>query len=227
MLEVATKNGLKRFKDVFWLASWPRSGNTLFRMALRHYYGIGSLSVYQEGYKGFEFLRGLQPLAHEDTVAVKTHEAPMPGTNYPAILIVRDGREAIMSMAHYLMAYNPFCNSFDMAMYKANIEGYDTGKPDWSEFHEIWLKVPHIRVDFKDLVADPKIVVGNAVSSVLKRDLQLVTDSSMPTFSELHDKFPHFFRRGKSGIGGSDWSEGRLRTFWSCHGAMMKRLGCR
>jgi hypothetical protein len=95
-----------------WLASYPRSGNTLTRMILNQAFGVKSTSVYERenssmqevpwlrdriGYAGD--LRSIdQP--SPDWVAVKTHGHPT--DDDPAIYVVRDGRAAIVSYAHWL-----------------------------------------------------------------------------------------------------------------------------
>lgn len=90
-----------------WLASYPRSGNTLLRTVLWHCFGLRSASIYPndlggrkelEAYVGhiehgpdrrIRFPLGALPL-------IKTHEPPSDGM--PAIYVVRDGRAASVSL---------------------------------------------------------------------------------------------------------------------------------
>ena len=42
-----------------------------------------------------------------DIYFVKTHELPTENDNSPAIYLVRDGRDVLMSYAHYIQIYAP------------------------------------------------------------------------------------------------------------------------
>ena len=90
-----------------WLASYPRSGNTLLRTVLHHCFGLASASIYSndlggnkdlESYVGhiehdangkIKFPAGSIPL-------IKTHEPPR--NEQGAIYVVRDGRAACVSL---------------------------------------------------------------------------------------------------------------------------------
>jgi hypothetical protein len=82
---------------MIWLASFPRSGNTFFRNVMFELYGLESYDYYP--------LRGVK--VRKDYTSfpiVKTHLLPWQiqpqDSNIPAIYLVRDGRDAIVSMAH-------------------------------------------------------------------------------------------------------------------------------
>src|SRR5689334_7028983 len=94
---------------IMWLASYPRSGNTLVRIALKRFFALPTTSLYT----GEDFLSaalgGPAPDMTLEQIArsvqpwiVKTHE--MPGDDcYPAMYLVRDGRDALISYAHYVL----------------------------------------------------------------------------------------------------------------------------
>jgi hypothetical protein len=101
---------------VTWLASYPRSGNTLLRQILKHCFGLLSQSLYQD--EDFANPGVRDAVGHEDvghnarqfvalarragrSLYVKTHELP-PADHHPAIYVVRDGRSAVVSHTHYL-----------------------------------------------------------------------------------------------------------------------------
>lgn len=101
---------------VTWLASYPRSGNTLLRVILKHCFGLWSQSLYQDQDFADSDIREM--VGHEDvgknprrfvhiarragrSLYVKTHEAP-PADQHPAIYVLRDGRSAVVSHFHYL-----------------------------------------------------------------------------------------------------------------------------
>src|SRR5436190_14783558 len=105
-----------------WLASYPRSGNTMCRRLLVGLYGLLTYAVYEypvlaeprEGYEELSNLTGLPDFfklapksevlrwMHEDDAiyVVKTHELP-PDDTYPAIYVARDGRDALVSYARF------------------------------------------------------------------------------------------------------------------------------
>src|SRR5690348_17690471 len=101
---------------IIWLASYPRSGNTFYRILLNHLFGVSTQSVYNDPL--FEERPELSELvghAHNDrslhelassprAYFVKTHELPNCDT-YPAIYLVRDGRDALVSYAHYIRQF--------------------------------------------------------------------------------------------------------------------------
>ena len=81
-----------------WIASFPRSGNTYFRNILFYVYGIESSTWHNEtaypvdeNYDSYRF--------------VKTHLLPKDlfpaDPSIPAIYLVRDGRDAVVSIAHH------------------------------------------------------------------------------------------------------------------------------
>jgi len=115
---------------IVWLASFPRSGNTFFRIVLHALYGINTYSGFLSGddiendlgrtditghgklphselYSGSEKTKHwLNKLESDSEVYfIKTHALPSQVCNSKAraILLVRDGRDAGISFAHYLI----------------------------------------------------------------------------------------------------------------------------
>jgi len=99
---------LRQDSPVTWLASYPRSGNTLLRIILKRCFGLTSQSVYDDaefsdatlrdvvgheavGDDPARFLRQAQK--ERRRLYVKTHEPP-PADRHPVIYVVRDGRAA-------------------------------------------------------------------------------------------------------------------------------------
>src|SRR5665213_1182473 len=101
---------------ITWLASYPRSGNTLLRIILSSCFGQHSHSIYSDtefddpairhviGHEaiGPDPRRFLREAYHQKrTIFVKTHE--LPGKDYhPAIYVLRDGRSSLVSHYHFL-----------------------------------------------------------------------------------------------------------------------------
>jgi hypothetical protein len=92
---------------VVWIASYPRSGNTLLRTTLWHCFGLRSASVYPRDLGGNRALEeyvghiehGPQlpgRLRENGVPLIKTHGPPKDLN--PAIYIIRDGRAACVSL---------------------------------------------------------------------------------------------------------------------------------
>lgn len=94
-------------RHFIWLASYPRSGNTLLRTILWHCFGLRSASLYpldlggnralEEHVGHIEHGPRIKDRLRENGVAlIKTHERPQDGN--PAIYVIRDGRAAAVSL---------------------------------------------------------------------------------------------------------------------------------
>src|SRR5262249_46412588 len=95
---------------IVWLASYPRSGNTFLCVVLHNVYGVPTYSVYDDddpvaqrvgpalvGYRPKPVARALMTDG-PDTYFIKTHKRRK-ADRYPAIYLVRDGRDAVVSHA--------------------------------------------------------------------------------------------------------------------------------
>ena len=79
---------------MIWLASFPRSGNTFFRNILFEVYGLPSADYHPHK----------KPIDFTAFPVIKTHILPkhLP-THFQqkkSVYLVRDGRDALVSMAH-------------------------------------------------------------------------------------------------------------------------------
>ena len=94
-------------RRIVWLASYPRSGNTLLRTILWHCFNLRSASVYPQdlgGNRALEEYVGhiehgpqmLDQLRENGISLVKTHRHPRDPN--PAIYVIRDGRAACVSL---------------------------------------------------------------------------------------------------------------------------------
>jgi hypothetical protein len=95
--------------NTIWLASYPRSGNTLLRTILWQCFALKSGSVYPNDLGGNSELEtyvghieqkegGIVPFEAGSLPLVKTHKLPAEGDTMPAIYVVRDPRAAIVSL---------------------------------------------------------------------------------------------------------------------------------
>jgi hypothetical protein len=104
---------------IVWLASFPRSGNTMVRLLLKKVYCRNSFSIYDDetreamtaqlGLTGDRLHFGesdVEEARHSrELYFVKTHE--LPTDRSPALCIVRDGRDTLVSYAHFIRTYEP------------------------------------------------------------------------------------------------------------------------
>lgn len=279
---------------IVWIASEGRSGNTFFRMVMHSLYGVDTYAAFNASEvlvrEGAQDLVGHQPMpaelrsaaaqgehgairralddleASEQLFVFKTHAqaTALFGTNYRAILLVRDGRDALASYANYLIdiRFDRFALKQRLAgmagsgsqlfspkawvhlgkigsvtaLKKLGLRHWMVSKRidqllqgtswDWSATNQSWLnREPQpVVVYFDDLVREPVRTVVGAVDA-LGIGLVAKSNSSLPTFAELKERYPNFFRRGKSGDWRNHFSPAQENRFMAQHGAMMKRLG--
>lgn len=225
---------------IVWLASYPRSGNTMFRMALHHLYGIETYSIYTDadivgmgadkivGHHGRANAARLRGMA--GTQYIKTHElapAPTTGIQDKAIHIVRDGRDALVSYAHYRVSVDGLqltpSRSLDELL---DIEHVGNRWGGWSGHAKAWLDWPgtKVMVRYEDMLTDTMTTVTNALHALGINPIP-VNGGEMPKFKELGEKWPQFFRKGKSGSWREHMTDGQLSKFWNQHSKMMGALG--
>ncbi len=220
---------------ICWLASYPRSGNTLFRILLNRFFGLRTWSLHGDGGDpdidsslaetiGFEPHGPLAPErlaemeASGELYLVKTHDLPPPDNRFPAICIVRDGRSAIASYWHYRNRPGDI---------GARLEDVVAGLVQfggWSTNVAAWLDAPIERrlvVRYEDLIADPVANMA-AVGQFLGR---APTEASLPDFEELHALAPHHFRSGGNAQNVTELEAQWPAMFNALHGVVQRRLG--
>lgn len=208
---------------IVWLASYPRSGNTYLRIALHVLYGVDTYSRYNDplffnnrmyevtGQKimtqSFEDMHSSKELYF-----VKTHDLPE-SDNYPAIYLIRDGRDAIVSYFHYLKSNNMM-----------NVMLKDTAWGGWGRHVEEWTNRPNtVTLNFEALINAPVIHLQDTIH---KLNLGIIPVTyGMPSFEDLHERWPEFFRRGEIG----EWRKGMPKKvrdrFWKNWGHIAERFG--
>jgi len=222
---------------MIWLGSFPRSGNTFLRNVLFEVYGLES-SSYFEGIG--------EPLNYQDFAIVKTHMRPSelipPSTKIPAIYLVRDGRDALVSMAYQRKEiYEPesdFRQNFIEAMIAAE-ESYFGG---WSINVNDWFDRATVVLRFEDLIQDPINQVNRIAFLLPLPEPKL---NKLPSFKDLKYGQPKYgrgkriasseeeeldiirksFRKGKA-FGWKEELDRELQNlFWSYHRNTMEKLG--
>ena len=167
-----TSNSAHTTEKLVWLASYPRSGNTLLRTILWHCFGAPSASIYDEDLGKNEDLVGMAGhLEHkpgkqiwfpkEHTPLIKTHE--LPPDDKPAIFVIRDGREACVSLWKF---YNGQISMEDVI---AGNHRFGT----WSAHYDAWNPVSRpntLGVRYEDML-NKRSKVLSEISSFLNLEV--------------------------------------------------------
>ncbi len=216
---------------VTWLASYPRSGNSLLRLILKHCFGLSSQSLYLDQDFADPTIREL--VGHEDVgrnprqfvqlarragrgLYVKTHESP-PADRHPAVYVIRDGRSAVVSHAHYL---------HDILHQNITFAEVIEGKIglSWSQHVRAWtlpLRANTLVVRYENLAASNRDTLA-AISAFIGQPILRGFDLS---FERLHGLHPSFFRRGSDAANIAELDAGSMRLFDEHHGDMMRVMG--
>lgn len=224
---------------MIWLASFPRSGNTFFRNAMFELYGMESYDYYP--------VRGVK--INEDYTKypiVKTHMLPWQvepaDESIPAIYLVRDGRDALVSMAHQRKDIIAPGSDFNENLKMAIVAEYGSYFGGWSENCRQWIKRSDIIIRYEDLISDSRATFERVRKLM---NLPEPDYSKIPTFEQLkfgrpqygngteellggaqiEDYSKKFYRKGKAGGWRDDMSVEMHDLFWSYHGEMMEHLG--
>ena len=92
-----------------------------------------------------------------------------------------------------------------------------------------WLSAagaPLAVLKYEDLIADPRGSAQRVISSLLP-ELVPIADVSIPSFQELHNLDPSFFRRGTAGAYRTEMSSELHELFWAQpdNATAMRQLG--
>lgn len=222
---------------MIWLASYPRSGNSFFRIVLEEVYGIESSIYHHDPELVLDAAYASYPM-------VKTHLLPdqlePSNPDIPAIYLVRDGRDSLVSMAHHRSDLVVPGSSFDDNLrwaIKAK-RGYFGG---WSRNVQAWLRRASIVIRFEDLIADPIGCIERIRPLI---DLPEPALDRLPSFENLRSRGytygngrhlqltpeqraqwrKHFFRRGQVGSWKTEMTAEMANLFWRKHGDAMRQL---
>ncbi len=215
-----------------WLASYPRSGNTLLRAVMARCLWLKTGALYSgdlimaPGAQDAVMVRGKGAGA---LAGVKTHEPPLDGG--PAIYVVRDGRAATVSYWHYVNAFAKRKLHYAVQPWKRprNIPLSDVVRGNvpfgsWSDHVRAW--DPQRRPDtlllrYEDLARDPDAIAG-VVADFLSVPVRAKFDLS---FAQMHRSDHRFFRSGSNEANIAEMRESDLALFASLHGGTMRELG--
>jgi Sulfotransferase domain len=220
---------------IIWLASYPRSGNTFFRALLKQVYDIAVYEPYpSDPALSAPFKEiigdGQLPLSlaemsrRDDRYIVKTHD--MPPDDEPAIYLVRDGRDALLSHAQFMLDYDRASVNPDgyYGTLRQLIEAPPFG--GWSANVMAWTgrRASTVVVKFEKLIAAPLQELRRAMSAI-DYELPEVRTTDPPSFDDLHRKIPQFFREGRVGVWQRELPRNLHALFWHRHGDAMHKMG--
>jgi len=171
----------------------------------------------------------------DEQYIVKTHD--LPTDDKPAIYLVRDGRDSLVSFARYIQSFEQSGQDISLLrkmfrrssfhdslkeLISSNIRYGGWGGNVMSWIHRRNGKT-HV-LKFEDLITNPDICLDNALRDV-GVNIGDGQNQIIPTFDELHSKWPAFFRKGVVGGWQKEMPESLHELFWEHHGEAMKLLG--
>jgi hypothetical protein len=224
---------------IIWLASYPRSGNSLFANLVKHHLEIPLYSIYYI-HKKTNYLDDMYIYLNQadlqtakqsrELFFVKTHE--LPADDEPAIYLVRDGRDAIVSYAHYMIdnrinlpfpiPKDPFAWALDSLINSSDQFG------GWGVHVDAWTRrAQTVLVRYEDLVEGRKQldILKTSLLELNVDYLTIVNKDALPDFSKYNKLFPKFYRRGKAGSWIAELPGEYHLKFWERYGGSMRRLG--
>ncbi|MEM9233148.1 MAG: sulfotransferase domain-containing protein, partial [Pseudomonadota bacterium] len=215
---------------IVWLASYPRSGNTFLRILLQRYFGLPTLSKYDDTHDiaanpalaeitGHDQLQGnwadVYPQLDRspDLHIVKTHDAPTDENK--AIYILRDPRAVVVSYRRYLE------NFAHRTVDHLDVITGSVGFGSWASHLESWdpLNRPNtLFLKFEDVCTNPVAAVID-IASFLKIDPEQAEDVD---FSDLQEIAPDFFRAGSNERNIDELDIGSAELINALYGEQMK-----
>lgn len=220
---------------IVWIASYPRSGNTFLRVVLNHVFDLKTYSIHNDPVDIGADAETAETVGHlnlpedfsleearasGDLYLIKTHGLPENDEDR-AIYLVRDGRSAVLSYAHYK---HSFSAQSSVSNYMNEILSGHDHFVSWGDHVAAW--DPQVRpntllLKFEDLVSDPGAHLL-ALSDFLGRP---VGDGDIPAFKELSEVNSKMFREGKLAAWKEQLTEEQQLLFWLDNYEQMSRLG--
>ena len=190
--------------DINWLASYPRSGNTWFSIMLHHYTGWPTYSAMEN--PSDDPLIKLVGRGGNDrpekgkSAFVKTHYQHRGAK--PAVVLLRDGRDAAVSYAYFLKRVNGENKPVEELL-KDILRG-NVLFGSWGDWVRWWLvdRRRHSKIiwTFEELISmDGKEILDRTFKALNIPTPNWITTEDPPTLEELKKIYPAFFHRGTSG----------------------------
>jgi hypothetical protein len=217
-----------------WLASYPRSGNTLLRLILHRAFGLQTTSIYDGEMGEWDRVKGLVDLVgHYENAAVparpswmsqhpweafrliKTHQPPK--DSGPAIYVARDGRAAIVSYYHYIRNVQGLPANLTDVILGQHYPG------SWSNHLRSWKprdRPNTLLLRYEDLASSADRVCEE-IAAFLQRPQ--IDDFDL-SFEDLHRLHPQFFRSGGNAKNIVE-IKAHIELFDSLHAETMREFG--
>lgn len=217
------------------LVSFPRSGNTFFRNLLFELYGLESSTFHREEGRSLDENWATFPV-------IKTHllpeELPAEMAAAKVVYILRDGRDALVSLAHHRKDIVEPGTDYYNNLLEAIVAPGGSYFGGWSENVQQWTKRADLIIRYEDLIADP-LAQTERLRALL--ELPPAREEKLPSFTDLKFGRPQYgagsgvqfdpgmlqknFRKGKSGSWKAEMPEELQRLFWLIHGEAMQQHG--
>lgn len=204
-----------------WLASYPRSGNTLLRTVLWQCFGLRSASIYPNDLGGNSELEKYvghiehgpngQILFPEGGLPlVKTHGPPT--DDDPAIYVVRDGRSAIVSLWQF------YSQQLPLEAVVAGEHRFGTWANHLAAWRP-WERRDTLLVKYEEILADLPATLA-AISAFLNRDVLADRIADRDHIAGVDGRWVRSKSQHKPEISGA-----LLERFTELNGELMRKIG--
>lgn len=209
-----------RKSRIIWLASYPRSGNTLLRTVLWHCFGLRSASIHPNDLYGNKVIENYVGHIEHDPDGkirfppntlplVKTHEPP-PDMN-PAIYVVRDGRAASVSLWRFYGEQYPLEAIIEGQHHFGTWSGHVASWKPWERPNTLLIRYEEMTGNLPHVIEQISTFLGSAI--VMDR---------IPDRETLADIGGQWIKKP------SDWrsvfSASLLKRFLEINGEMLRRM---
>jgi len=206
-------------KDIIWLASWPRSGNTLLRTILWQCFDLRSTSYYQNdvgqnkklaGYIGHLEKSNEARLMLGDFPLMKTHE--LSTDDNKAIYVVRNGKEACISMFQF------YKKALSLKKIIEGRHNFGTWSDHLKSWHP-WDRKNTLLLKYEDMLSDLPGTL-NKISAFL--GVKILNEELPPreVIAEVGGRWVK-----DASLTKPDFSEAISRRFFEINGEMLKKMG--
>ncbi len=219
-----------------WVASYPRSGNTLLRQVLKSCFELSACESLEpvpeqfrtpdrvrDEYYGSYFVEGdpeefyTKALTSPELTLIKSHQ--LPRDTEKTIYVVRDGRLALRSYVKYQDTFHPGTSTFDSLLIGDHPYG------EWTSHYHAWCRE---RGGSTLLIRFEELVYANA--ELLARIAEFIGKPVLREWvnpqAKLQKERPNFFGSGSQSWQPDEfWTPARLRAFYTIHGALLSQLG--
>ena len=171
---------------MIWLASFPRSGNTFFRNVLFDVYGIESSEFHMETNK--KVLHDFYSFPVVKT-HVLPHNLPKDLQSMKSVYIIRDGRDALVSIAHHRKDIIAPGSNYYKNLTEAILARGGSFFGGWSTNVEHWTNKADLLIRYEDLIKDP---IGQVERLREIMVLPVPKLENLPTFQSLKKGTPQY-----------------------------------